>query len=35
MTHGVEVQRWSDEKSNMLFSLWDFAGHEGEISKKN
>ena len=28
MTHGVDIFSWKDEKTNILFSIWDFAGHE-------
>ena len=28
MTHGVDIFSWRDEKTNILFSVWDFAGHE-------
>ena len=28
MTHGVEVTTWQDDLYKMLFSVWDFAGHE-------
>ena len=26
MTHGVDVLKWYDEKNNINFTLWDFAG---------
>lgn len=28
ITHGVDVLTWNDEKNQVHFTLWDFAGHE-------
>ena len=28
MTHGVEIKLWKDQKTNTLFSIYDFAGSE-------
>ena len=29
MTHGVEIDKWINKTKDSIFTLWDFAGHEG------
>ena len=28
ITHGVDIEKYEDPKNGIIFSIWDFAGHE-------